>query len=78
MTDSERKIYLEYVFNNDLTVEETDAYLEYLEQSETEYGCDASSIPIEILRSASSDEINLLLDQKQAERRQRSAARFEK
>jgi hypothetical protein len=75
MTTEERKAYIEYVMNNDLTPEENEAYFKYLEESEAEFGCGASSIPIEVLREASEEEVWELLEQKRAERRKLNAER---
>lgn len=56
MSPQERKEYIEYVLNNDLTHEENEAYIEYLEKAELEFGCDASIVPIEVLREGKGDE----------------------
>lgn len=50
MTEAERKAYLNYVFNNNLTPEETREYWDYMSDVETELGCDTSVVPIEIIR----------------------------
>jgi hypothetical protein len=50
MSDAERKAYLHYVFNNELTPEEIREYCEYLGDTEDESGCNASVVPLEVIR----------------------------
>lgn len=74
MTQEERRKYVEYIFNNDITSEERQTYRDWVSDAEDEFGCCASSIPIEGLEEKSDDEIWEMMLQKRVERRQRYAA----
>ena len=75
MTREEKKKYVQYVFNNDLTSEERQTYRDWVSDAEDEFGCCASSIPLEDMEGKTDDEIWEMLQHKRAERRQRNADR---
>ena len=50
MTPTQEKTYLDYVFSHDLSPEEKQAYLDWVDDAEAEFGCEASVVPIEIIR----------------------------
>lgn len=50
MSEAERKAYLHYVFNNELTHEEMREYWEYIGDAEDRLGCDTSVVPLEVMR----------------------------
>lgn len=77
MTKSESKTYLDYVFNNELTPEESKAYWEWVSDAEEKYGCDVSSIPLEGLDHKTDDEILEMMIAKSEERRKLYAAKAE-
>lgn len=57
MTREEEKAYIKYVFSNDLTSEERQAYRDWVSEAEEKYGCDASVVPIEDIRAGRGNEV---------------------